>query len=130
LVGRSSLYKSAPIDASGPDFINAAVALCVSLSPVELLHCLHALEDEAGRRRTYRNAPRELDLDLLAYGDLSLNTPELTLPHPRLHQRAFVLLPLLELAPGLCLPGLGALEDYLPAVASQEIRRMEPPTPG
>lgn len=97
----SSVWRSAPVDAGGPDFLNAVVALDTSLQPLELLDALQAIEQAHGRERPYRNAPRTLDLDLLIYGDLTLQTPRLTLPHPRLGERAFVLRPLLEIAPEL-----------------------------
>lgn len=99
LSARSSLYRSAPVDATGPDFVNAVAALDTRLGPEALLDALQQLEQEAGRLRPYRNAPRTLDLDLLSYGNLTLDTPRLTLPHPRMLQRAFVLLPLAEIAP-------------------------------
>lgn len=120
----SSLYRSAPVDAQGPDFINAVVELQTALSPMELLATLQAIELDFGRQRPYRNAPRTLDLDLLLHGDAHMDTQALTLPHPRLHQRAFVLLPLLELAPELQAPGLGLLADHLPAIADQAIERL------
>lgn len=101
LAALSSAWRSAPVDAGGPDFLNAVAALDTALSPVELLDALQAIEQAHGRERPYRNAPRTLDLDLLLYGDLSLDTPRLTLPHPRLGERAFVLRPLLEIAPDL-----------------------------
>ena len=97
---RSSLYRSAPVDASGPDFINAVVALDTDLAPEALLAALQQLELRAGRERPYRNAPRTLDLDLLRHGDTVMHSATLTLPHPRLEERAFVLLPLAEVAPG------------------------------
>ena len=96
---RSSLYRSAPVDAGGPDFVNAVVALETGLDPHALLAELQRLEAGAGRERPYRNAPRTLDLDLLRHGDAVLETPQLSLPHPRLAERAFVLLPLAEIAP-------------------------------
>jgi 2-amino-4-hydroxy-6-hydroxymethyldihydropteridine diphosphokinase len=96
---RSSLYRSAPVDAGGPDFVNAVVALETGLDPHALLAELQRLEAGAGRERPYRNAPRTLDLDLLRHGDAVLDTPQLSLPHPRLAERAFVLLPLAEIAP-------------------------------
>ncbi|HSW02980.1 2-amino-4-hydroxy-6-hydroxymethyldihydropteridine diphosphokinase [Aquabacterium sp.] len=123
-VRSSSLYRSAPIDAQGPDFINAVAELDTPLPPAELLAALQVIETAFGRERPYRNAPRTLDLDLLLHGDSVLLTPTLTLPHPRLHQRAFVLLPLLELAPTLQAPGLGLLADHLGAVAGQPIERL------
>lgn len=99
LVARSSLYRSAPIDAGGPDFINAVAGLETQLAPLDLLDELQRLELEAGRERPYRNAPRTLDLDLLLYGDAGIGEPRLVVPHPRMHERAFVLLPLAEIAP-------------------------------
>ena len=99
LVKASSLYRTAPFEAQGPDFINAVVLLQTQLSPLELLHALQALELQSGRERPYVNAPRTLDLDVIFYGDVVLKTPELTLPHPRWQARAFVLLPLAEVWP-------------------------------
>jgi 2-amino-4-hydroxy-6-hydroxymethyldihydropteridine diphosphokinase len=96
---RSSLYRSAPVDAGGPDFVNAVVELQTGLDPLSLLGELQRLEAGAGRERPYRNAPRTLDLDLLCHGDTVLDTPQLSLPHPRMAERAFVLLPLAEIAP-------------------------------
>ena len=123
LVAVSSLYRSAPIDSSGPDYLNAVAALDTALEPHPLLSALQAIEQVHGRERPYRNAPRTLDLDLLLHGDARLDTPTLTLPHPRLHQRAFVLLPLAEIAPALALPGRGAVADWLPGVADQTVER-------
>jgi len=97
----SSAWRSAPVDAGGPDFLNAVAALDTGLAPLELLDALQAIELAHGRERPYRNAPRTLDLDLLLYDDLVLDTPRLILPHPRLGERAFVLRPLLEIAPEL-----------------------------
>ena len=95
----SSLYSSAPVDASGPDYLNAVACLQTTLEPLALLHHLQAIELAAGRERPYRNAPRTLDLDVLLFGDWVSNAPELIVPHPRLFERAFALLPLSELAP-------------------------------
>lgn len=120
----SSLYASAPVDAGGPDYVNAVVALDTTLTAGELHAALRAIEDRAGRTRPYRNAPRVLDLDLLAYAEVRIRTPELTVPHPRLHLRAFVLRPLLELAPDLELPGLGRVADHLAATAGQRVERL------
>ncbi len=102
-VARSSLYRSAPVEAQGADYINAVVQLRTRLSPVVLLDALQAIEARFGRERPYRNAPRTLDLDLLLYGQQRIDTPRLTVPHPRLHERAFVLVPLAEIAPDLAL---------------------------
>jgi 2-amino-4-hydroxy-6-hydroxymethyldihydropteridine diphosphokinase len=101
LVALSSAWRSAPVEADGPDFLNAVVALDTALAPLDLLDALQAIELAHGRERPYRNAPRTLDLDLLLYDAQVLNTARLTLPHPRLGERAFVLRPLLELAPEL-----------------------------
>jgi 2-amino-4-hydroxy-6-hydroxymethyldihydropteridine diphosphokinase len=125
VVARSSLYRSAPVEAGGPDFINAVAELHTTLDAAELLAALHALEAAEGRERPYRNAPRTLDLDLLLHADQVSQAPTLTLPHPRLHLRAFVLRPLLEIAPGLAVPGLGPLASHLPAVADQRIAMLE-----
>lgn len=119
LLATSSLWRSAPVDALGPDYLNAVVAVQTEMAPLTLLHALQAIEDAHGRERPYRNAPRTLDLDLLRHGDIVLQTPELSLPHPRLQQRAFVLRPLLEVA-----PGLAELAACLPALADQMLERM------
>lgn len=115
----SPLYRSAPVDAAGPDFYNAVAELVVSWAPLELLRALQSIEHAHGRERPYRNAPRTLDLDLLLHGTTVQATAELTLPHPRLHQRAFVLRPLLDLAPDMMAPGLGPLAAYRSAVEDQ-----------
>ena len=120
IAAMSSLWRSAPVDAQGPDFINAVVALDTDLAPLDLLDALQAVENAHGRERPYRNAPRTLDLDLLLYGDLTLDTPRLTLPHPRLGERAFVLRPLLEIAPALIALASGS------AWQTQAIERLGP----
>jgi len=117
----SGLYRSAPLDAEGPDFINAVAELATGLSAEALLHALLAIEKIHGRVRTTRNAPRTLDLDLLLYGNTRLTTTELTLPHPRLTERAFVLVPLLEIAPDIELPGTGPAQALLANVANQNV---------
>ena len=124
----SSVYRTAPVDATGPDFFNAVVALLTSLSPEALLAALQSLEQAFGRQRPFRHAPRTLDLDLLLHGNALRATPQLTLPHPRLHLRAFVLQPLLEITPDLAAPGLGALAAWLPATAGQIIAKQGPPS--
>ena len=96
---RSSLYRTAPVGAGGPDYINAVVEISTALGAPQLLGQLQKLELAAGRERPYPNAPRTLDLDLLLYGDASLQTATLTIPHPRMFERAFVLVPLAEIAP-------------------------------
>lgn len=124
LVALSSPYRTAPIESSGPDYFNAVAALDTELSPQELIGKLQELETAYGRERPYRNAPRTLDLDILLFGELVLHEPGLTLPHPRLHERAFVLHPLLELVPALVHPTLGPLQGHLPAVRGQAIERL------
>ncbi len=99
LIKASSCYRTAPHQAQGPDFINAVVLLETALSAHQLLRALQNLEQAAGRTRDYQNAPRTLDLDLIFYGDQVLNSPDLTLPHPRWRERAFVLYPLAEICP-------------------------------
>lgn len=122
-VAVSSAYRSAPVDAGGPDYLNAVAEFDTALSPAGLLAAMQNIERAHGRERQFLNAPRTLDLDLLLYGDAQIATAELTVPHPRMHLRAFVLLPLLALAPGLHAPGLGFLAQYLPRVAWQAITR-------
>ena len=99
LVKASSLYASAPHEATGPEFVNAVAMYDTDLPPLELLDALQNLEKTAGRERPYLNAPRTLDLDIIFYGDVALDSPRLTLPHPRWQKRAFVLVPLAEISP-------------------------------
>lgn len=99
LAAVSSLYGTSPIDSSGPDYLNAVAAVHTTLAPLALLDALQAIELAAGRERPYRNAPRTLDLDIELWGDEQLDLPRLTVPHPRMHERAFVLVPLAEIAP-------------------------------
>ncbi|QNA90596.1 2-amino-4-hydroxy-6-hydroxymethyldihydropteridine diphosphokinase [Massilia sp. Dwa41.01b] len=125
LLAASSLWRTAPIDSSGDDYINAAALLDTDLDAHALLAALQAIELAHGRERPYRNAPRTLDLDLLLYGDEVIATPDLTVPHPRMHERAFVLAPLLEIAPGITVPGHGPAANLLPRVAGQAIVRLD-----
>ncbi len=120
----SPLYRSAPLDADGPDYLNAVAVVETTLAPAALLAALQALEQQHGRTRPYRHAPRHLDLDLLLYADLVVDTPALRLPHPRMHQRAFVLLPLLEVWPDAVVPGQGAALALRAGVAGQRIERL------
>ena len=99
VVRESALYASAPIDSSGPDYVNAVLVVQTRLTAPGLLAQLQSIELQAGRQRPYRNAPRTLDLDLLLYGDARIQSPALTVPHPRMWERAFVVLPLFEIAP-------------------------------
>ena len=114
-VRASSLYRSAPVDSSGPDYINAVAEVTTTLTAPGLLCALQRIEQAAGRERPYLNAPRTLDLDVLLYGDARITSPHLTVPHPRMGQRAFVLMPLKEIAPGL------VSTDALGALAGQGI---------
>jgi 2-amino-4-hydroxy-6-hydroxymethyldihydropteridine diphosphokinase len=116
-MAQSSLYKTAPIDSSGDDYINAVVKVSSTLPAYYLLSLLQNIEQMAGRDRPYRNAPRTLDLDLLLYGSAQIQSEKLTIPHPRMHERAFVLLPLHEIAPDLVSP------QALAAVKDQRIER-------
>lgn len=95
----SSLYLTAPIDSSGPDYVNAVAELQTELTAPALLAALQGIESQAGRERPYRNAPRLLDLDILIYGQAMISSPLLTVPHPRMYERAFVLIPLAEISP-------------------------------
>jgi 2-amino-4-hydroxy-6-hydroxymethyldihydropteridine diphosphokinase len=101
LLSASSLYRTAPIDSSGPDYINAVVKVSTAWPAYTLLELLQEIEQSAGRERPYRNAPRTLDLDLLLYGSASVSSEKLTVPHPRMWERGFVLLPLREIAADL-----------------------------
>lgn len=125
LLAKSALYRTVPVGiADQPEFVNAAALIDTTLTPEALLDGLLGIEQAFGRVRAERNGPRTLDLDILLYDDLTLATPRLTLPHPRLHLRAFVLQPLADLAPDLVIPGRGRLAAWLPAVANQGICRL------
>ncbi|MDR3369407.1 2-amino-4-hydroxy-6-hydroxymethyldihydropteridine diphosphokinase [Rhodoferax sp.] len=119
LIKASSLYRTAPFEASGPDFINAVVALMTRLDAGELLLQLQHLENRKGRERPFKNAPRTLDLDILLYGNSTINTVTLQIPHPRMWERAFVLVPLAEIAPK-CVTA-----EQLDAVQVQRVHRLE-----
>lgn len=114
----SALYASAPYEATGPEFVNAVAIYGTGLQPLELLDALQNLENIAGRERPFANAPRTLDLDIIFYGDVALNTPRLTVPHPRWQERAFVLKPLAEILPDL------VKDVWLKKVSDQEIYRL------
>ncbi len=126
----SPLYRTAPIgsDEAQPDYINGVATFTTDLAPEALMHWLLETERQFGRDRSLdiaRNSPRTLDLDLLLYDQISMDTPHLLLPHPRLHQRAFVLRPLLDVLPHSSAPGLGQLDQYLSQVADQAIERID-----
>ena len=121
----SSLYRSAPVGfADQPDFVNAVAALETSLKPVELLSQLQAIERKQGRKRSFKNAPRSLDLDLLLVDQMTLDLPHLKIPHPRMHERAFVLEPLLEIDPAIAIPGLRPAAACLSAIKDQKVERI------
>jgi 2-amino-4-hydroxy-6-hydroxymethyldihydropteridine diphosphokinase len=126
-IAASSLYRTAPVGLKNqPDFINAVVELIAVSSAPTILESLFAIEERFGRQRSVKNAPRTLDLDLLLFGDAVSDDPQLTLPHPRLHERAFVLAPLAEIAPQLNIPGRGPVADLLQRCADQRIEKMLP----
>jgi len=130
LLKTSSLYKTAPIDCPSdagspiPDFINAVAEVQTELSPQELLLALHAIENEAGRVRPFVNAPRVLDCDLLLYENMVIQSDTLILPHPRMHTRGFVLLPLFEIAPQLSMPVHGKIEQLISPELSKDIKKI------
>ena len=121
IAGVSSLYETEPVgNLEQPSFLNAVIALDTALAPVDLLAALLGIERDLGRVRSFPNAPRTLDLDLLLVDDAIIDTPDLTLPHPRLHERPFVLVPLAEIAPELVLPGSGkTLQELLHTLPDQ-----------
>jgi 2-amino-4-hydroxy-6-hydroxymethyldihydropteridine diphosphokinase len=137
LIVRSSLYRSAPLGCSDqsdlsnppdlqnqPDFVNAVAKIATGLSPQALLQALLQIEHQHGRERTFRNAPRTLDLDVLLYEDMQLHEDGLTIPHPQMHLRAFVLQPLLEIAPGIGIPGVGQAQQSLQDCQDQVLERL------
>ncbi|HWT70980.1 MAG TPA: 2-amino-4-hydroxy-6-hydroxymethyldihydropteridine diphosphokinase [Oxalicibacterium sp.] len=124
LSAQSSLFRTAPIDAGGDDYVNAVAQLQTALSPQALLQALQDIEQGHGRERPFPNAPRTLDLDLLLYGQQRIASPALTVPHPRMTARAFVLIPLLQIDPFIAIPGKGAAHQFVPGVAAQAIRKI------
>ncbi|MDP3822937.1 MAG: 2-amino-4-hydroxy-6-hydroxymethyldihydropteridine diphosphokinase [Burkholderiales bacterium] len=120
----SSVYCSAPIDSRGPDYLNAVAWLETRLDPHELLAELQRIEQAHGRERPYPNAPRTLDLDVLLYGEQYIHSATLTVPHPRLHERAFVVRPLAQIAPEVLVPGRGQAQDLLARVADQQADKL------
>ena len=131
----SPFYETAPVGGvPQPDYVNAVALVATSLAPHALLARMHAIERRQHRRRegnTVRNAPRTLDLDLLLYGARRIHSARLTVPHPRMHERAFVLRPLIDVAPAITIPGRGLARRRLPEVRMQRVRRTRnPPTAG
>lgn len=126
LVKQSSLYHSAPVGyANQADFINAVAEISTQLAPEVLLDALLHIESAAGRERPFANAPRVLDLDLLLYDDITMHTEKLTLPHPRMFERAFVLIPLVEISPNLTLLNHGSIVKLAQSVQTQGIKKIE-----
>lgn len=124
LAACSGFYRSAPLGyAAQPEFVNAVARLETGLAPEALLDALHAIERLHGRERSFPDAPRTLDLDLLLYGEVQIAGPRLNVPHPRMHERAFVLEPLLELDPQASVPGKGSAAGLLAACAAQRVER-------
>jgi 2-amino-4-hydroxy-6-hydroxymethyldihydropteridine diphosphokinase len=125
VVKRSSLYRSAPVGyAPQPDFVNAVAQLETGLPAARLLAELQEIEARHGRSRSFANAPRTLDLDLLLFGNSQMNAPGLKIPHPRMHERAFVLAPLVEISPDVEIPGRGAVKPLMDATKNQKIERI------
>ena len=126
LIKVSSLYESAPIgDCEQPAFINAVAEVETMQSPQQLMQSLLEIETLHNRIRANKNGPRTLDLDILIFNEWRIDAPGITTPHPRAHERAFVLHPLLEIAPELYIPGKGFAREFLPDVASQSIRKLK-----
>ena len=127
VIARSSLYRSAPIGyAAQPDFINAVAALDTQLDAPGLLDEIKAIEARHARARSFANAPRTLDLDLLLFGDERIMQPALQVPHPRMHERAFVLEPLVEIAPDARIPGRGPAAEWRDRCPDQKVERIAP----
>lgn len=125
LVRRSSLYRSDPAGhAEQPAFVNAVAELETGLPATQLLAELHSIEARHGRTRSFANAPRTLDLDLLLFADAVVHAPGLEIPHPRMHERAFVLVPLLEIAPDAAIPGRGRAKALLERCPDQGVARI------
>ncbi|HEV2611097.1 MAG TPA: 2-amino-4-hydroxy-6-hydroxymethyldihydropteridine diphosphokinase [Noviherbaspirillum sp.] len=124
LTAQSNLFRTAPVDAGGDDYVNAVAKLETALPADRLLSALQAIEQDFGRERPFPNAPRTLDLDVLLYAQQRIDTPSLTVPHPRLTQRAFALIPLLQIDPMIAIPGKGPAHQFVPDVAGQAIQKI------
>jgi 2-amino-4-hydroxy-6-hydroxymethyldihydropteridine diphosphokinase len=128
VIAVSHCWETAPVGPPQPTYLNAAAALDCELDAPSLLARLHEIERDAGRTRgAERNLPRTLDLDLLLFGGLVIEAAELVIPHPRMHERAFVLAPLLEIAPACVIPGLGPAADSLARCTDQALVRLAAP---
>jgi 2-amino-4-hydroxy-6-hydroxymethyldihydropteridine diphosphokinase len=127
LVAQSSLYRSAPVGfADQPDFVNAMAVLRTTLTPRALLDALLGIEREHGRVREFANAPRTLDLDIALYGERVIHEPGLSIPHPRMHERAFVMVPLAEIAADALVPGRGRVRELLAGVDMKSVNVVAP----
>jgi 2-amino-4-hydroxy-6-hydroxymethyldihydropteridine diphosphokinase len=122
----SSVYETDPVGPAQPDFLNAAVAVDTDLSPQEMMRVLKAIERDIGRVPRERWGPREIDLDLLVYGDRRIDSDDLVVPHPQIAARAFVLVPLTELAPALDVPGVGDASSLLARLGREGVRIFGP----
>jgi len=127
VLAKSSLYRTAPIDAGGDDYFNCVVKLDTTLPVRHLLALCHKIEHHFGRERPFRNAPRTLDLDILLYGDQSIDEADLIVPHPRLVERAFALVPLVEIDAGLIIPLHGRAAALIERVSEQRIEKVKSP---
>lgn len=125
VLAKSSLYRTAPVDAQGDDYYNLVVKIETPLTVHALLTLCQCIEHQFGRERPFRNAPRTLDLDILLFGDERIAEPDLTVPHPRAAERAFVLVPLVEIDPDVSIPGVGPAQTLLPAVAHQRVEKVQ-----
>lgn len=126
LAGVSSLYRSAPVGyVDQPEFVNAVACIETALAPKALLDALLEIERRYGRVRDFPNAPRTLDLDIALYGESEVNETGLAIPHPRLSERAFVLVPLAEIAPDAVVPGRGRVRDLLAGIDAASVTRIE-----
>jgi 2-amino-4-hydroxy-6-hydroxymethyldihydropteridine diphosphokinase len=127
VLAKSSFYRTAPIDAGGDDYLNLVVKLDTTVPVRHLLALCHKIEHHFGRERPFRNAPRTLDIDILLYGEHAIDEPDLVVPHPRMTERAFVLVPLVEIEPTLIIPQRGRADSFLAAVAGQRIEKVKSP---
>ncbi|AGF47843.1 2-amino-4-hydroxy-6-hydroxymethyldihydropteridine diphosphokinase [Candidatus Kinetoplastidibacterium crithidiae] len=121
----SKLYSTTPVDADGPNFTNSVMEIYLTNSPIDLLDQLQKIENKFGRTRPYKNAPRTLDIDILLYGNQIIQSHDLIIPHPRMHERLFVLKPLKDLEPNIELPIYGNINNLIKKIKNQEINTIE-----
>tara|TARA_B100000768_G_C11111593_1_gene303509 strand:+ start:104 stop:586 length:483 start_codon:yes stop_codon:yes gene_type:complete len=123
---KSSFYETSPIGLTNqPNFINAVIKITSKQSPHNILGELQRIENKSGRIRVKINEPRTLDLDILLIDNLVLDSPSLTVPHPRMHERLFTLMPLLEISPDSSIPNIGPIKKLIPLITSQQIKRID-----